>query len=129
MKQYEIYRNIRKRAVIFGLPISLFALMMISVVASLLVIIFSFSFGIIIGVIVLNMGLYIALIRVTNNPQLFHFSKPFPQKIFQIKPFWKKPHTSILRGGNIWSTNVICFLFLPKIRRSTTQNTSTPSKR
>jgi hypothetical protein len=86
MKQYEPYRNMRKKAVIFGLPLSLFALMMISIVASLLVIIFSFSFGIIIGVIVLNMGLYIALIRVTNNPQLFHFSKPFPQIISNKKP-------------------------------------------
>lgn len=86
MKQYETYRNIRKRAVIFGLPISLFALMMISVVASLLVIIFSFSFGIIIGAFILNIGLYIALIRITNKPQLFHFSKPFPQIISNKKP-------------------------------------------
>jgi len=86
MKQYETYRNIRKRAVIFGLPISLFAIMMISIVASLLVIIFSFSFGIIIGVIILNMGLYIALIRITNSPQLFHFSKPFPQILSNKKP-------------------------------------------
>ena len=61
MKRFEVYKNIRKRAVIFGLPISLFALMMISIVASLLVIIFSFSFGIVIGVLVFNATLYIAL--------------------------------------------------------------------
>ena len=46
MKRYDVYRNMRKRAVIFGLPISLFALMMVSILASLLIIIFSFSFGI-----------------------------------------------------------------------------------
>ncbi|WP_417372135.1 hypothetical protein [Gelidibacter japonicus] len=86
MKQYEPYRNIRKRAVIFGLPISLFALMMISVIASLLVIIFSFSFGIIVGIITFNVGLYIALIRITNNPQLFQFSNPFPRIISNKKP-------------------------------------------
>ena len=81
MKQYETYRNIRKRAVIFGLPISLFALMMISVVASLLVIIFSFSFGIIIGILVFNAALYIALTRITHNPQLFQTANAFPQII------------------------------------------------
>lgn len=86
MKQYETYKNIRKRAVIFGLPISLFAVMMISIIASLLIIIFSFSFGIIIGVIILNVGLFIALMKITNNPQLFHFSKPFPQIISNKKP-------------------------------------------
>ena len=86
MKQYETYRNIRKQAVIFGLPISLFALMMISIIASLLVIIFSFSFGIIIGVITFNVALFIVLIRIANNPQIFHFSKPFPQIVSNKKP-------------------------------------------
>ncbi|MDT0651778.1 hypothetical protein, partial [Autumnicola edwardsiae] len=70
MKRFEVYKNIRKRAVIFGLPLSLFALMIISILASLLVIIFSFSFGIIISVFVLNSALYIALTRITSNPQL-----------------------------------------------------------
>jgi len=81
MKRFEIYKNIRKRAVIFGLPISLFALMMVSILVSLLVIIFSFSFGIIIGVLVLNSVLYIALTRITSNPQLFQMAKAFPQII------------------------------------------------
>nr|WP_246849012.1 hypothetical protein [Aquimarina sp. U1-2] len=71
----------RKRAVIFGLPISLFALMMVSILASLLIIIFSFSFGIIIGLMVFNGGLYIALTRIANNPQLFQMSNPFPKII------------------------------------------------
>nr|WP_232805873.1 hypothetical protein [Salegentibacter maritimus] len=81
MKRFEVYKNIRKRAVIFGLPISLFAVMMISIITSLLVIIFSFSFGVIIGVLVLNSVLYIALTRVTNNPQLFQMAKTFPKSI------------------------------------------------
>ncbi|MAN26959.1 MULTISPECIES: hypothetical protein [Mesonia] len=81
MQRFEVYKNIRKRAVIFGLPISLFAVMMISIIASLLIIIFSFSFGIIIGVLVLNSVLYIALTRITSNPQLFQMVKTFPKSI------------------------------------------------
>lgn len=81
MKRYEVYKNIRKRAVIFGLPISLFALMMVSVLASLLIIIFSFSFGLIIGILIFNTALYIALTRITNNPQLFQMVKAFPKII------------------------------------------------
>lgn len=86
MKKYEPYKNIRKGAVIFGLPLSLFALMMISLIASLLVIIFSFSFGIITGVIVFNICLYIGLIKTTKNSQLFQFSKVFPQIITNKRP-------------------------------------------
>ena len=78
MKRYEVYKNIRKRAVFFGLPISLFALMMISILASLLVIIFSFSFGIIIGALVINLTLYIALTRITSHPQFFQMAGTFP---------------------------------------------------
>ena len=81
MKKYEVYKNIRKRAVIFGLPISLFALMMVSVLASLLIIIFSFSFRLIIGILVFNAALYVALTRIINNPQLFQITKTFPKII------------------------------------------------
>jgi len=81
MKRYEVYKNIRKRAVIFGLPISLFALMMISIVASLLVIIFSFSFTIIIGAMVFNAALYISLTQISRNQQIFQMSKAFPEII------------------------------------------------
>lgn len=81
MKKFEVYKNIRKRAVIFGLPLSLFAVMMISIIASLLLIIFSFSFGVIIGVLVFNAILYIALIRITNNSQVFQLAKTFPKSI------------------------------------------------
>ena len=81
MKKFEVYKNIRKRAVIFGLPISLFALMMVSILASLLIIIFSFSFLMIIGVMVFNAVLYIVLTRMANNPQLFQAAKAFPRII------------------------------------------------
>ena len=81
MKKYEIYKNIRKRAVIFGLPISLFALMMVSVLASLLIIIFSFSFFIIIGILIFNSILYVGLTQLANNPQLFQMTKAFPKII------------------------------------------------
>lgn len=85
MKRFEVYKNIRKRAVIFGLPVSLFALMMISIVVSLLVIIFSFSFSIIIGMLVFNAGLYIALLRITSNPLFFQIAKVFPKIISNKK--------------------------------------------
>ncbi|MCB4799380.1 MULTISPECIES: hypothetical protein [Flavobacteriaceae] len=81
MKKYEVYKNIRKRAVIFGLPISLFALMMVSILASLLIIIFSFSFVMIISILIFNAALYVALTRITNDPQLFQMAKAFPQII------------------------------------------------
>ncbi|OBX25726.1 hypothetical protein LX77_02818 [Gelidibacter algens] len=81
MKKFEVYKNIRKRAVIFGLPISLFALMMVAILGSLLVIIFSFSFALIISILIFNAALYIGLIRITNNPQLFQIAKSFPSII------------------------------------------------
>jgi len=40
MKRFEVYRNIRKKAMIWGLPISLFAMMMVAIIASLLVLFF-----------------------------------------------------------------------------------------
>jgi len=81
MKKFEIYKNIRKRAVIFGLPISLFALMMVSIIASLLIIIFSFSFMFIIGILLFNASLYIALSKLNHNPQIFQRAKAFPRII------------------------------------------------
>jgi multisubunit Na+/H+ antiporter MnhG subunit len=81
MKRFEVYRNIRKQAVIFGLPISLFAVMMICIVTSLLVMIFSFNFAVIIGLLIFNSVLYIALTRITHNPQIFQLTKVFPKII------------------------------------------------
>ena len=78
MKRYEIYRNIRKKALIYGLPVPLFALMMLSIIGSLLVIIFSFSLIIIIAVVLWNLVLYSFLTRITANPQLLNQRKVFP---------------------------------------------------
>ena len=85
MKRFEVYKNIRRRAVIMGLPISLFALMMTCVIGSLLFIIFSFSFSIIIGVFIINGALYVGLTQLTKNPALLHFKKVFPQTISNKK--------------------------------------------
>ena len=85
MKKYEVYKNIRKRAMIFGLPVSLFALMMIAVIGSLLIIIFSFGLGIIICVILANALLYIGLTKFSKNQHWLHFAKVFPKSISNKK--------------------------------------------
>ena len=85
MKHYEIYRNIRKKALIYGLPVPLFALMMICVIASMLVIIFSFSFTVIFVAVILNLALYVLLSRLSTNPQLLNFRKVFPVLISNKK--------------------------------------------
>ncbi len=85
MKKYEVYKNIRKGAVIFGLPLPLFALLMICIVASLLVIIFSFSFTIVIGAFFFNGILYSVLIKISSNSNGFHIAKVFPKLISNKK--------------------------------------------
>ena len=85
MKKYEVYKNIRKQAVIMGLPISLFALMMTAILGSLLFIIFSFSFAVIILVLVINIALYVALTHITKHPAFLHLKKVFPQTISNKK--------------------------------------------
>lgn len=64
-----------------GLPISLFTLMMVSVIGSLLVIIFSFSLGIILLVMVFNMSLYGILTYMVRRPNLVQVQKVFPRTI------------------------------------------------
>ncbi|MBI6116008.1 hypothetical protein [Salegentibacter maritimus] len=81
MKNFEVYRNIRKRAMIWGLPVSLFALMMLSIIGSLLVIIFSFNLGMIILAFISNILLYILLTKLSRNPYLFQVLKVFPRTI------------------------------------------------
>jgi len=85
MKRYEVYRNIRKRALIMGLSISMFALMMVSIIGSLLVIIFSFSLGVIVGLLLFNALLYGALGRWVNNPGRYNIQKVFPRTISNKK--------------------------------------------
>lgn len=85
MKKYEVYKNIRKQAMIMGLPISLFALMMTAILGSLMFIIFSFSLTIIISVLVINIALYVALTHIDKHPALIHIKKVFPQTISNKK--------------------------------------------
>ena len=70
---------------ILGLPLSFFALQMISVIASLLLIIFSFSLGMIATILLWNIALYILLNKLVQNPGLFHFQHVFPQHISNKK--------------------------------------------
>tara|TARA_Y100000588_G_C14061140_1_gene841467 strand:+ start:391 stop:675 length:285 start_codon:yes stop_codon:yes gene_type:complete len=81
MKKYEPYKNIRKGAVIFGLPLPLFALMMLSIIASLLVIIFSFSLGVIISSLLFNAFLYIGLNRISRLLEFVQLTGAFPKII------------------------------------------------
>ncbi|MFC4094856.1 hypothetical protein [Euzebyella saccharophila] len=85
MKCYPIYRNIRKRALIFGLPVSLFALQMAAVIGSLLVIIFSFSLLLVVGGLGVNMMLYVVLLKLTHQPQMLHFQRVFPSALSNKK--------------------------------------------
>lgn len=81
MKKFEVYKNIRKRAIIFGLPLLFFAVQMIAIISSLMVIIFSFSLGVILGLFIFNALLFVALVQAANNPRLFHWTNVFPQII------------------------------------------------
>lgn len=68
-----------------GLPISLFAMMMLGVIGSLLFIIFSFSFYGIIIVFALNALSYVVLTHITHHPELLHFQRVFPKSISNKK--------------------------------------------
>lgn len=81
MKKYEVYRNIRQQALLFGLPVSLFAIQLIALVGSLLTIIFSFGFVLILAVGIGNTVLYLILIRMVHHPLAFTFTSVFPQRI------------------------------------------------
>ena len=81
MKEYKIHRNIRKQALLFGLPLSFFALQLVSVIASLLVIIFSFGLGILVGTLLWNIGLFLVLNQLNSYPERFQLQKVFPKFI------------------------------------------------
>lgn len=85
MKVYQVYRNIRKRALIFGLPVAMFALQMVGVIGSLLIVVFSFSLSLIIGAVIVNGVLYMILLKLTHRPELFHLSRLFPETISNKK--------------------------------------------
>lgn len=81
MKSYKVYRNIRKRAVIFGLPVSLFAVQMCALIGSLLIVIFSFSMLTILVALVFNVLLYVCLTRLKSLMQFLQFGSAFPNLI------------------------------------------------
>lgn len=81
MRTYKIYKDIRKGARIWGLPISLFALMMLSILASLLIIIFSFSLMVIILAMVWNCCWYAGLAKIASNKHILDFNRVFPSCI------------------------------------------------
>ncbi len=85
MKTYQVYRNIRKRALIYGLPISLFALQMLGVIGSLLVVIFSFSLFLVVSAVAFNLSLYSVLLKLAHRPQLLNVAKVFPSAISNKK--------------------------------------------
>ena len=64
-----------------GLPVSLFALQMVSVIGSLLVIIFSFRLGVIVGLLLFNALLYGALLQWVKKPFKLKVVKTFPRTI------------------------------------------------
>jgi len=85
MKKFEVYKDIRKRAIIMGLPITLFGLMMISVIGSLMLIIFSFSLVVIIIAMAFNTVLYLGFLYSVKKPHVLHFQKVFPTSITHKK--------------------------------------------
>ncbi|WP_170164492.1 hypothetical protein [Sinomicrobium pectinilyticum] len=85
MKKFTPYKNVRKQAMVLGLPLPYFALQMISVIGSLLVIIFSFSLGAIATVLIWNVLLYAILSRLAQDPGMFHRQNVFPQTISNKK--------------------------------------------
>ena len=64
-----------------GLSITFFAIMMTSVIGSLILIIFSFNLPIIVSTIIFNILLFSALTYCNNNPQIFHLKKVLPNTI------------------------------------------------
>lgn len=85
MKQYTVYRNIRVRALIFGLPVAFFALQMMAVVGSLIAVIFSFNLILLIVMGIGNTLLYGILLKLVQEPGLIHTGVSFPQIISNKK--------------------------------------------
>ncbi len=81
MKQFKVYKDIRMQAMIMGLPLVLFALLMTSIIIALIVIIFCFSLSVIVSVVFFNLGLYIFLIQVLNKKMSFSLNRVFPDQI------------------------------------------------
>ncbi len=76
----------RKRAMIYGLPLPQFGVMIMTVIGTLLVIIFSFGLIAIIGGFILNAALYIALIKGITYLKHVTLNNVFPKLISNRKP-------------------------------------------
>ena len=68
-----------------GFPYPLFALQMLGVIGSLLVVIFSFSLFLVVGAVAFNLSLYSVLLRLAHRPQLLNVAKVFPSAISNKK--------------------------------------------
>lgn len=81
MKRYSFYRDIRKEALIMGLPVMLFGLQIVILVLSLFLLIFSFSLFLLIVILLGNIGLYLGLIRYVSRNRTVTFYRVFPREI------------------------------------------------
>lgn len=64
-----------------GLTIYFFSLIMVSIICSLLIIIFSFHFGVIVGLLLFNALLYGALLQWVKKPFQLKVVQTFPKTI------------------------------------------------
>lgn len=85
MKRFEVYRHIRKRALIFGLPVAFFALQIMAVIGSLMAVIFSFGIPVLFGGLLANGVLYGLLLRLARDPGLLQLGRTFPKMISNKK--------------------------------------------
>jgi len=85
MKKYEVYRHIRRRALVFGLPVSLFVLQMLAVIGSLITVIFSFHLVLLFGATMANGILYGLLIKWGQQPEKLKMGTVFPKMISNKK--------------------------------------------
>lgn len=85
MKRFEVYRHIRKRALIFGLPVVFFALQVMAVIGSLMAVIFSFGLPLLLWALVANGALYVLLLKGVQNPRALSLGKTFPKMISNKK--------------------------------------------
>ena len=81
MKEFRTYSSIRRRALIFGLPVTLFALQMVVLICSFLIVIFSFGLTTVLGSAVANIGMYTGLLKLTRSPQFFSPKRVLPKSI------------------------------------------------
>lgn len=81
MKQFKVYKDIRKQALLMGLPLTLFSLLITSILLSLLVVIFSFSIITLVVVMVGNLGLYIVFTQISRGTFRVSFKRHFPKEI------------------------------------------------